>query len=248
MRKSGNNYLLKQSFQARFCLFLFAILGVSMPQLIAQEALDLGYRTSWQYPSNTSANGEVTAEKPESKLWVHDGRWWASMWSNTGNAYHIFYLDMATHGWIDTGVQLDPRNDTKADALLDGDTLYVVSHVWNGSGGNASAGGRGQLFRYVYDSVNQTWIQNLGGPGNEVEVNSAEGESLVIAKDSQGILWVTYVKNQDVYINHTVTSDADWATPFVLPVGSPANVSDDDVSGMIAFNGCLLYTSPSPRD
>ena len=212
-------------------LLIFSVAHFSVAN--AADSLEVGYRTL-SFPSGVGGNSEPTAEKPESKLWFHDDLWWASMWSNTGDAYHIFYLDLSTQDWIDTGVQLDPRIDTKADALLDGDTLYVVSHIWEGSAGSASAGNRGELFRYEYDSQNKTWIPTSGFP---VEVNQADGESLVIAKDTAGILWITYVKDRKVYINHTVSNDADWATPSVLPVGSAANVTDDDVSGIISFNG-----------
>ncbi len=236
MKALNYYFFLGRHFNFLFKILFLLTLICNYSTIQAADTLDVGFRSSWQYASGAGGNKEVTAEKPESKLWWHDDRWWASMWSNSGSAYHIFYLDLSTQDWIDTGVQLDPRIDTKADALLDGDTLYVVSHVWAESGASVSAGNRGQLFRYVYDANNQAWTQTLGGPGNEVEVNQAEGESLVIAKDSAGILWVTYVRNSQVYVNHTLTSDADWATPFVLPVGGPASVSSDDVSGIIAFN------------
>ncbi|MDX1416287.1 MAG: hypothetical protein R3293_18965, partial [Candidatus Promineifilaceae bacterium] len=106
--------------------------------------------------SGSLGNNEVTAEKPESKLWWNDGHWWASMWSASGSAYHIFKLDWSTQNWQDTGVSLDDRPDSRADILWDGSKLYVVSHVWEGSAGSANAGDRGELYRYSYSSGSYT--------------------------------------------------------------------------------------------
>src|SRR5690606_16953988 len=101
--------------------------------------------------------------------------------------------------WSDTGVVLDDRKSSKADALWDGTKLYVVSHIWTQTGLAASAGQRGELFRYSYSGGNYTLDS-----GFPVEVNGATGEALVIAKDSVGTLWVTYVQNQKLWINHSI--------------------------------------------
>ena len=198
----------------------------------ASEPIEVGYR-DFTYPSGVGGNSEVTAEKPESKLWWHDGFWWASMWSTDGNAYHIYKLNWTTQTWEDTGTQLDDRKDTKADTLWDGAKLYVVSHIWSGSAKPTSAGQRGELFRYSYSAG--TYSLDAGFP---VEVSGGDAEALVIDKDSTGMLWVTYVQDKKVYVNHSQGGDdAAWAIPYVLPVGNDANVTDDDLSAIIAYDG-----------
>jgi len=225
-----------------FTLFHFYP-GASVPVAQAADcvtvAVEVGYRDC-NYPSGVGSNSEVTAEKPESKLWWNDGYWWASMWSgNTSGAYHIYRLNWATQTWIDTGVPLDTRIGTKADVLWDqaANKLYVVSHIWSGSGSTASAGQRGELFRYSYNAATDTYSIDSGFP---VEVNDADSEALTIAKDSTGTLWVTYVQSSKVWVNHSIGgNDAVWGTPYVLPVGSTANVSSDDLSTIIAYNGYI---------
>ncbi len=200
----------------------------------AATPIAVGYRDH-AYPNGTGSNSEVTAEKPESKLWWNDGYWWASMWSTSGSAYHIYKLDWATQNWVDTGTELDDRQDSRADVLWDGQKLYVVSHIWTGSGKTAAAGQRGELFRYSYDQSTETYTLDSGFP---VEVNDAETEALVIDKDTTGVLWVTYVKGGQVWVNHSQNgNDADWAEPAVLPVGDGANVDSDDLSSLVAFDG-----------
>jgi hypothetical protein len=206
--------------------------GAACPDPVAE-----GFRGP-SFPSGVGDNEELTAEKPESKLWFHDGSWWGSLWSSSGDAYHIHRLDSATQCWQDTGVSLDTREDTKGDVLWDGQKLYVVSHVYRANDGRkAPPGRRGELFRYSY-AGGGTWTPD---PGYPVEVNDSEGEALTIAKDSIGRLWVSYVEDQEVRLNHTrcnpACNDADWASPFTLPTANADSLTSDEVSAVVAFDG-----------
>ena len=52
------------------------------------------------FPANPNKSDfSPTGEKPQSKLWYNDGRWWASMLHSDG-AYYIFYLEGQT--WVKT--------------------------------------------------------------------------------------------------------------------------------------------------
>lgn len=183
-------------------------------------------------PSGGSTNAVVspTGEKPQSKLWYHDGRWWADLFSPAARAYHIFALSWATQKWVDTGVAIDDRPQTKADCLWDGARLYVVS------GGGAISTGRdldARLYRYSY----------AGGryrldPGFPVVVRQGGAETIVIAKDSVGTLWVTYTQNNQVYLRRSSGSDLLWGAPFVVPAsGVNAGVAADDISSIVAYGG-----------
>ena len=198
-------------------------------------AVAAGY-ADFTYPSGTGGDDRPTSEKPESKLWFHDGSWWGSLWSSTGGAYHIHRLERSTQCWTDTGVALDPRSDSKADVLFDGTKLYVASHVYSSSGGSASSGDRGELRRYSYSSG--TWSPD---PGFPVEVNTSEGEALTIAKDSTGRLWVSFTESQEVRVNHSlcqpICDDTSWGSPFAIPTPNAANLTSDDLSAIVAFEG-----------
>jgi hypothetical protein len=219
----------------------------------ASEPIEYGYR-DFSYPSGVGANEELTAEKPESKLWWNDGYWWGSLWSTSGNAYHIYQLNLATQSWIDTGAPLDDRKETKADVLWDQSSqkLYVVSHIWTGSGVSAPVGERGELFRYSYNSG--VYILD---PGFPVEVNNGKTETLVLEKDSAGQLWVTYVQEDSsdgqhkVWVNRSLNGDdTAWGAPFVLPAGDSAIVSSDDISSIITYNnhiGVMWSNQNSPK-
>jgi hypothetical protein len=195
---------------------------------------DVGYR-DFSYPSGTGGNSEVTGEKPESKLWWNDGLWWGSLWSTAGNAYRIHRLDLASQTWVDTGTALDSRKNSRADALWDGQNLYVVSHVFAANAGQlAPAGQRGQLYRYSYYATTKSYSLDTGFP---IEVTGGKSETLVLDKDSTGTLWVTYVESQRVMANHSLNGDDRvWGTPFALPITEATGLSTDDISSIISYN------------
>src|SRR3972149_2591118 len=63
-------------------------------------------------------------------------------------------------------------------------------------------------------------------------------ETLVLAKDSTGQLWVTYVEGGQVMVNRSTGGDLVWAEPFTLPVNTQAvTVSSDGISSVVAFQG-----------
>ena len=190
-------------------------------------APDVGYPDfSYRY----SGVIDPTGEKPESKLWYNDGRWWGSLFHTPSGTYHIFWLNIPTHQWIDTGTVLDPRPISKADCLWDSASgkLYVAS-------GGMNTHDDGRLFRYSYSSASKTYSLDAGFP---VTIRTGGAETLVIDKDTTGQLWITFTQGNKVYVNRSLTSDAVWGTPFLVPAaGTNTRVSSDDISSLIAFGG-----------
>ena len=178
-----------------------------------------------------------TGEKPQSKLWFNDGRWWASMFNNAAGNYRIYWLDVASQTWKDTGTVLDTRAQTKADCLWDGTHLYVASGGGsdvNGTGTSAAL--PGWLYRYSYNPSTKQYTKDFG----PVVIRNGGAETLVLDKDSTGKLWITYTQNSKVYVNHSRASDSSWdpALAMVVPTqqSSWANVSPDDISTLVAYD------------
>ena len=205
--------------------------------------LNVGY-LDFTYQPITGTPVTITAptgEKPESKLWWNDGFWWGSLYNRDADDYHIYWLDWGTQTWRDTGVVLDDRPDSRADILWDATTnkLYVVSHVFDVNSSQISGSGNwGRLYRYSYDEAAQTYSLDSGFP---VMVNQDRTETLVLAKDSTGRLWVTYVSRPQgttdfqVYVNATTAgNDLSWGTPFTLPL-TGTHVLTDDIASIVAF-------------
>ncbi len=205
-------------------LFVFAGLGAPL------GAQDVGWRGPSLLGSGPSVgNPSVTESKPESKLWFHDGKWWGSLWSSSGLAFHIHRLDAATHAWIDTGVAIEARPDSHSDALADGDTLYIASHEF--ATGVGVPGDDLLLFRYSYSNASDTYALDTGFP---VTIGDSTSEILVIDKDSTGTLWAVWKQASRVHYAHTLGSDELWSTPAILP-GSASDFDSDDICSVIHF-------------
>jgi PKD repeat protein len=179
--------------------------------------------------------GSPTGSKPESKLWFNRG-WWATMFDPVSKTHHIFKLDRAGEKWNDTGTAVDTRTGTRADTLWDptaaggAGKLYIASHTWTTS---PAAGSPGRLFRYSYVAATDRYTLDAGFP---VDVNTVKTETLVIDKDSTGMLWATWMVGNQIFVNHTTGSDNQWSAPTVVP-GAGTTVSSDDISSVVHFGG-----------
>jgi hypothetical protein len=232
MKCSRNSFRIHFSFIALVTVLLIGRLAA---------AQDVGYR-DFSYPKNTGQNSRPTGEKPESKLWFNDG-WWGILWSGDAKtgAYHIYSLTV-NQTWQETTTVVDARLNSRADVLWDGTNLYVVSHIFTTTGQSVAACDpaqplkceRSQLYRFSYDPLARTYYLDSGFP---VEVTGGKSETLVLAKDSTGRLWVTYVQDFRVMVNHSLDNDQTWATPVVLPGANAGALDKDDIASIIAYDG-----------
>jgi methionine-rich copper-binding protein CopC len=177
-------------------------------------------------PFGSAPGSDPTADKPQSKLWWNDGAWWAVMFNQSANEWHIYQLSWPDK-WNDTTTVVDTRPTSRADALWDGDKLYIASLV------RFSASNQAQLRRYSYNSGTRTYTLDAGFPATMM---SGSAETLAFDKDSTGQLWITYTQNNKVYVNRSTTSDSVWGTPFVVPGPTSAtNLASDDISSLVAY-------------
>jgi hypothetical protein len=191
---------------------------------VRQHDGEHGFR-DFRFPASVQTEeSRATAQKPESKAWYHDGRWWATLYSRLLDEHTIHYLERVTETWVDTGVLIDERELSRQDVLWDGQKLYMVSRHDTGS----------RLLRFGYDAAAGTHTLD---PGFPVGVASGEIESLTIAKDSTGRLWIAYVQGGTVWVSHSLGSDLEWTTPFRLPVSKGMPVAVDDLAAVVALPG-----------
>lgn len=210
--------------------------------LVAEAGTPLNIAGYLDFSYGTAVKEEPTAEKPESKLWWHDGYWWGILYTPSQGEYRIYRLNWGTQTWEDTGVAVDSREDSRADVLWDSSAnkLYVASHFkFSNPAHTSNEAEKGRLYRYSY---NQSLLKYVRDGGFPVNVNSDKTETLVVDKDSTGRLWVTYVSKDlnsvdtryAVFANSSSDGGATWGIPFIIP-GSGHYVGLDDISSLIAF-------------
>lgn len=206
---------------------------------LSQSNLDVAGYLDFSYGNDVAAS--PTGEKPESKLWWNDGIWWGTLWNPSENTYRIHRLDWEAQVWEDTGVSVDNRPISKADALWDAENnkLYVVSHFDTEFSRKITDPEKwGRLYRFSYDGDTQSYSLDSGFP---VNINMDQSETLVVDKDSTGRLWIAYPSRETgsspyhIYVNATVEAgnDQNWGTPFVL---SAAAIDADDIASVVSFS------------
>ena len=218
-------------------MILTLALSVALGGAPADAAVETAGYSDFSY--NYSGVSKPTGEKPQSKLWFNDGRWWGSLFNPTAGAYRIFWLDLSTQNWTDTGTALDNRPDTQADCMWDADTgkLYIAS-------GGPSKDGR--LYRYSYSAANKQYSLDAGFP---TTIRPGGAETIVLDKDTTGRLWVTFTQSSQVYVNFSNGSDAVWGAPTPLNVaGTKSAVASDDISSLITVNNKVIVLWSNQSD
>lgn len=191
-------------------------------------------------PGEWGVAGSPTGYKPQSKIWFNDGSWWGSLYDRSAGAYHIYRYGWHTRTWVDTGTLIDERDRSKADILWDGTHLYVASAASSATSDFASA----RLTRYSYNPTSRSYSLDDGFP---VTIVDGGMEAIVLAKDTTGKLWVTYTRDERVYVNHSLDDDSTWGEPFVLPAQGAA-VAADDISSVVAYNSHIGVMWSNQRD
>ena len=208
-----------------------------VPVANVRAAADVGY-TDGSY----SGASTPTGREPQSKLWFNDGIWWGSIFNSSSRDFDIHRLNWATQAWTDTGVLIDERTKSSADALWDGSKLYVVSAISDQSSSSSPPTGGDtsmRVMRYSYSAATKAYSLDAGFP---VTIANAAVESVSLDKDSTGRIWVTWTYangsgQRNVLVTHSTTNTATFVTPYVLPVSGTDNLDNSDYSAIVAYNG-----------
>jgi len=205
---------------------------------------DTGHRDG-VYTSGTS--GPPTTSKPESKVWFSHGMWWAVMArkvASGGNTYFIFRLNAHKQKWINTHVVVDTRDSTRQDALSVGNKLFIASHKHVQVSHNAASPDPRDEMRLFLFSWNPGTRKYA--PAGEQAIDGQKSETLVIDRDSTGVIWATWVQADSGGQHHVYAkpTDGDCVGNFAnCTFGGPAGqldasgVSPDDISSVVNFGG-----------
>ena len=171
----------------------------------------------------TDATASPTRDKPQNKLWYHDGAWWAVMLDPVDNRVRIFEL-LGDNSWRRTDAVVDDRLDSTADVRWDGRKLFVATR-------HATLPLR--VLRFSYGFADRAYRLDSGFP---VNVNAVGTSSATIEHDSAGRLWVAYVHARQLWLAHSTVDQLTWTPPFV-PNLEGVNTAVSDIAALIRFGG-----------
>jgi hypothetical protein len=208
--------------------------GLALTALFGAPAVasaDVGYRGPAFKPSSVTVI-KPSGQKPQSKLWFNDGTWWGDLFVPGVEEFRVHRLDPLTQTWADTGTPLDTRDSSEGDVLWDGTHLYVASGSDEAGSSDAT---RITILRLSYDAATRRYVRDASYqpvlPGGPIE-------AVVLDKDSIGRLWLTYTRNNTVFVAHTNGAPDDvWGAPYALPVTDANTLTPDDISAVVAYGG-----------
>ena len=217
-------------------VFAVIVAALALPSMLpAQTVTQTSSGGVGSIDFSYQANGvkAPTGRKPEAaKLWVTDGSWWGVLFDRSRDAYMIYRFDWDADAWVSTGQMVDDRNASRADVVWDGHYLYTVS----GGVDPTSAKHRALLSRFSYDAARREFHLDRGFP---FAITDGGAETFVTDKSADGHLWVTYTRGQKVYVTHSLGTDFDWTKPFPLPISQAADLTPDDISAVVAYDGAV---------
>jgi chitodextrinase len=214
-------------FHALLTALLLAVAALIVPGAASAATGDVGV----EGPSHSGTGTPTGTKRAVSALWFNDGIWWGNLWDTASSDFHIFRFNAATSSWVNTGVTTETRSSTHHDVLWDGTTLYVASYRFVNDGLPAEAGYPTTMRRYSYDSGAKKYSLV-----DSSQINNSKIEVLTIDKDSKGLVWATWQQGNQIYLNVFDPATKKWGTAFRHP-SSLSNVSVDDTSAVIAFDG-----------
>ncbi len=157
-----------------------------------------------------------TGEKPQSKLWLHDGCWWAVFPNAAGT--HLWRLDDTR--WSSM-LHLSDSTDTHADAKRAGGLAHVLLL------GNA----RCELVSLEYSPAAKTYHLWPKCPAPVSFTLDAGVETATIDVDSSGRMWLASDGESAINVRWSEPPYSSWSAPLALANG----VGDDDICAVAAF-------------
>ena len=166
------------------------------------------------YAISPVSSTETTGEKPQSKVWQHDGHWWAVIPTDLGT--WLWQLDQQT--W-NPHLQLSSRTNVQADVKPLGDEAHILLF-----GGTTS-----ELIsiEYVYGDTPayQLWEESP----TPVTVTLSSGvETATLDIDSTSRMWIASDASSTVEVRY---SDYPY-TSFSPPITIGTGISSDDIAAV----------------
>lgn len=165
-----------------------------------------------------------TGVKPQSKLWWHDGSWWALMYG-TDSVVRVYEL-RADHTWRPTPTVLAGSTQRSiGDVLSVGNALHVLMRT---SGGL-------QLTNLTYDRAKRTYGRDTGFPA---VISRGGTDAATLAQDSRGRLWVSFIANGAVTVTRSLDSGHLWAEPFV-PAQAGTGLAQGEITETVSLGDAI---------
>lgn len=208
----GFNFFGFWSFNAFLpALLIFLTISIAPARLRAQ-----GFSSITNLSPQASTKN--TGEKPQSKVWTYDGKWW-TVFPNSNGTF-LWRLDGTS--WTSV-LRVSTSTTIKADCKLVGNLVHVL--LWKT--------GTSQLvsLEYVPSSYNyKLWTKRTSAVSVTLETGV---EIATIDIDGNGRMWLASDGTSDVRVRWSDSPYSTWSAPIIIATG----ITDDDISVITSLNG-----------
>ncbi len=171
-----------------------------------------------QHEPISITEGELTGDKPQSKVWLHDGKWWCVLADSEGT-----WIWQLSDGNWSRHLRLSTHGAFRADCLSDGDLVHILLYDGEDQTG---------IISVAYDSASQSY-----GPweeyGDFAGIPLSSGvETATIQQDGTGRLWVAWADTDQVWLSWADSPYDDWTR---LPDPLASGLDDDDICLVVAI-------------
>ncbi len=161
-----------------------------------------------------------TGEKPQSKVWKHDGAWWAVLPTTAATPGSGTWLWKLVGDTWTSVIKLSNNTDTHADALKVGAVTHILLYRGTSS----------ELVSVEYGAG--TYAPWSLRPAAQAITLDSGVETATIAVDSTGRMWLASAGTTSVYVRSSVSPYTTWNAPITLGTG----VAEDDIAVVTAFD------------
>jgi hypothetical protein len=159
----------------------------------------------------------TTGEKPQSKVWEHDGIWWTVLPSTSVSPSGTWLWKLETDENWAAVLRLSSRTDAHADAVALGDVTHVLLHD-----------PAPVLVSLEYVGGTYTFWEERPAP---TPISLSGSETATIDVDSDGRLWLATESGSNVRVYY---SDPPY-TGFSGPITLATNINADDITVVTAL-------------
>ena len=162
------------------------------------------------------SSSSSTGEKPQSKVWQHDGIWWTAMPDSSG----MWVRRLDGTNWTKV-LKISSNNSAHADVQQVGDVTHVL--LFNGSSS--------QLASIEYVPASHAYQMWSARP-NLANINLSGGvETATITVDSTSRMWLASDGGSTVEVRYSDGPYSSWSGPITLAT----NITSDDICGIVAM-------------
>lgn len=165
-----------------------------------------------------------TGEKPQSKVWKHDGIWWTILPMSGGT--YLYKLDVNSASWTQE-LEVSSLLRTHADCKVYGDTVHAILFQSDRT--------ESKLVSLEYNSVNQSYgLWSVRSSLVDIS-HTTNVTTMTIDIDSNGRMWLAYVENDDVKVRWSNRPYSSFSSPIILE--SNVSSSTEEICAITAFGG-----------